>query len=391
MKYSSVRCRVKVGLERWREPRLHYPLGYKPSLDGLRALAILSVMLFHFGATGFAWGYVGDDIFFVISGYLITAILLYEYARNGRISFRSFYYRRALRLLPALAVPCLVFFGLSCTILKNPKQAAQEVAVVIFYIANWTRAFEAGVPKALGHTWSLSVEEQFYMVWPGILLVTLTVRPFRQFACCAVLTLVAVVILWRAHLTAAGAAVDRLYFGTDTRADAFLIGAAVALALSVPRVASHVAAPARYLWVPAAVVVVAVPAVFPWFDRHMFYGGYSVVALAAAIIVAAALYDGLLARALGNRVLVWIGRRSYGLYLWHYPIMLLCLLHFHVPDGVRLTLLAGTGAFVAAALSYRFVELPALQLRYVKPPPIRAAQLTDEASGLIPPQPADSL
>jgi peptidoglycan/LPS O-acetylase OafA/YrhL len=142
---------------------MHYPLGYKPALDGLRAVAILLVILFHGGAPGFRWGYIGVDIFFVISGYLITAILLKEFAQRRHISFRSFYRRRALRLLPALIVLCLVFLCVSCVMLNNPKQAAQEVATVIFYIANWTRTFNAGIPKALGHTWSLSVEEQFYM------------------------------------------------------------------------------------------------------------------------------------------------------------------------------------------------------------------------------------
>jgi peptidoglycan/LPS O-acetylase OafA/YrhL len=217
-----------------------------------------------------------------------------------------------------------------------------------------------------------------------IVVAILRVRPFSWFAPCAVLALVAAVIFRRAYLTAAGASVDRLYFGTDTRADALLIGASLALTLSMPRIAPHAAALTRYLWFPAAVIVVAVPAAFPWFDRRMFYGAYSVVAFAAAIVVAATLYDDLLARLLGNRVLVWIGRRSYGLYLWHYPIMLLLLLRFHIPDGIRLTLLEGAGAFGLAALSYRFIERPALELRYAKPMSIRPTQSTDGSDALVP-------
>lgn len=358
----SVRSRLKLNAPG--AAKMYYPLGYRPALDGLRAMAIVPVILFHGGAPGFAWGYIGVDVFFVISGYLITAILLHEYTQTGWISLLAFYRRRALRLLPALAVLCLVFFCLSCAVLRNPKQAAAEVAAVVFYMANWTRAVGAGIPKALGHTWSLSVEEQFYMVWPLGILALLRIRPSNRLAIGAVLSLVLLVMFWRAYLTFRGGPVNRLYFGTDTRADEILIGAALALVLSIPRAALWLSTIARHLWFAAAVAVVAVPALLPWFDRRMFYAGYSMVAVAVAIIVTGALDDGLLARLLGRPALVWIGRRSYGLYLWHYPIMLLCLLEFHVPEGVVLTIIEGAGACALAGLSYRFIERPALQLRY---------------------------
>jgi peptidoglycan/LPS O-acetylase OafA/YrhL len=355
---------------------LYYPLGYKPALDGLRAFAILPVLLFHGGAPGFRWGYIGVDVFFVISGYLITSILLNEYVRRGKISFLAFYRRRALRLLPALVVVCLSFFCLSCVVLKDPKQAAQEVAIVLLYVANWTRALDAGVPKALGHTWSLSIEEQFYTAWPLVVLAILSFKSSARFAFRFIVALALAVACWRACLAVEGISADRLYFGTDTRADALLIGAGLAFALATPGMAVRLESVTRYLWIPAAILVIALPAIFPWFDRRMFYAGFGIVALSAATILAAALYEGFLARVLGSRTLVWIGKRSYGLYLWHYPIMLLCLLQFRVPDGVALTLIEATASLVLAALSYEFIERPFLQLRYSKLTDVESAQFT---------------
>jgi peptidoglycan/LPS O-acetylase OafA/YrhL len=308
------------------------------------------------------------DIFFVISGFLITSILLKEHAETGTLSLRAFYRRRALRLLPALSLLCFLFLWMSYTVLNIPMQGLKEVLITVFYFGNWTRAFGTGLPQYLGHTWSLAIEEQFYMLWPLLLLAILAVSVRVTSALRLVVALVIAVICWRAVLTLHGATADRLYNGTDTRADALLIGAALALALATPAYAARLTSVARYLWLPATVVIVAVPALLPWDDRRMFLGGFSVVAMAAATILTAALTGGPLARILSNPAFVWIGQRSYGLYLWHYPIMLIGFLQFHMPQGSRLSLIEVTGAFVLATLSYRFIELPFLERRYVSSP-----------------------
>jgi peptidoglycan/LPS O-acetylase OafA/YrhL len=124
---------------------------------------------------------------------------------------------------------------------------------------------------------------------------------------------------------------------------------------------------ARSLWIPAAIMVIAPPAIFPWNAPSMFLGGFTVVAVAAAIVLAAALQEDRLARLLGHAVFVWIGKRSYGLYLWHYPVMLTGLLQFHIPQSLTLAAIEISVAFPLAALSYRFVEYPFLQRRYAKP------------------------
>jgi peptidoglycan/LPS O-acetylase OafA/YrhL len=265
---------------------LHYPLGYRPALDGLRACAVLPVLMFHGGAPGFGWGWVGVDLFFVLSGYLITRILLHEQAATGRIDLLGFYRRRALRLLPALALLCVAFLAYAAVI-GIAWHGAREVFVVAFYVGNWTRAFGIGLPQYLGHTWSLAIEEQFYMLWP-LLMIALAASARVKAALRLVCAMLVAVICWRILLHVSGAHPDRLYNGTDTRADALLIGAALALALARPAVAARLATAARHAWLPAVAVIVALPALLAWDDRLMLLGGYSVVALAAAVILLAA-------------------------------------------------------------------------------------------------------
>jgi len=207
---------------------MYYPLGYKPALDGLRALAVLPVLLFHGGVPGFQWGYIGVDVFFVISGYLITDTLLKEQAETGCISLLGFYRRRALRLLPALALVCLAVLLFMGLVANSWNQAWREIAIVAFYAGNWTRALGTGLPQYLGHTWSLAIEEQFYIRWPALLLAILALNPTIISSLRLILALVIAVTCWRIFLALYGASADRLYNGTDTRADALLIGAALA-------------------------------------------------------------------------------------------------------------------------------------------------------------------
>ena len=309
-------------------------------------------------------GLRGVDPFFVISGYLITTTLFREHVQTGGISLMAFYRRRALRLLPGLAVLCLAFLLYAAFVIHNLSQGCEEVFIVALYVGNWTRAFGVGLPQYLGHTWSLAIEEQFYMLWPVLLLIILAVSSSIASALRLVVALIIAFICWRAVLALQGASADRLYNGTDTRADALTIGAALALALQYAP--SRLDQVARYLWLPAVIIIVAVPMLFPWDDERMSLGGFSVVGLAAAAILTAALNVGPVARILSNPAFVWIGQRSYGLYLWHYPIMLVALIHFHIPLGSRLSLIELVSAFVLAAFSYKFIERPFLERRYVK-------------------------
>lgn len=202
------------------------------------------------------------------------------------------------------------------------------------------------------------------MLWPALLLAILYFSPHVTSALRFVAAIVIAVTCWRVVLALNGATADRLYNGTDTHADALLIGAVLSFALAIPSFAGRLRLIAQYFWPAAVAIIAAVPAVFSWDDRRMFLGGFTVVGLAAATLLTAALSGGIPARVLGHPLFVWIGRRSYGLYLWHYPIMLAGLLYFHIPQGYRLALIEVACAFGLATLSYKFVERPFLERRY---------------------------
>jgi peptidoglycan/LPS O-acetylase OafA/YrhL len=363
--------------------RLHFPLGYRPALDGLRAIAVMPVLAFHAGVPGFSWGWIGVDLFFVISGFLITSILLIERAANGRFLLLDFYRRRALRLLPALVMLGAVFTSYA-VIVGRAAILPRELIPVIFYVSNWTRALypiSQGFPRYFGHCWSLAIEEQFYMIWPIALIVLLRIsgRPWT-----IVLATVAAIGLWRAGAALIGFDATRIYNGTDTRADALLIGAA--MALSPPHVTAKLIGMARYLWLPMLAAVILIAEKFNWSGSVLAFGGFSMIAAAFTLVLLATLAKrGLFVALLSIGPMVWIGRRSYGLYLWHFPIFAVALFDFHIQSGTPLMIaLVFGGAVGCATLSYRFIEVPFLAMRYSRHEP--EAMNNAGAAGLIRPR-----
>ncbi|MGP0029925.1 MAG: acyltransferase family protein [Acidimicrobiales bacterium] len=361
-----------------------------PGLDGIRALAVLAVLGFHGGVPGFGGGNIGVDIFFVLSGFLITSLLVGEWEKSGTISFRSFYERRARRLLPAL----MVLMGLICVYAAyyaEPDTLSTlrgDALSTLGYVANWRFIFSHqsyfvhyGPPSPLLHTWSLAVEEQFYLVWPAVALFSLRHWGRRGAGVAAALigTASATVTV---VLADAGASTDRLYYGTDTRAQEVMIGALLAIV-----------APALHRWhrgsgsasgpgarvPPGRVAVIAgagaVGAVGLVWAAHsvdgqggfLYHGGYAVIALctAAVILVVVELPRSPMGRFLGLRGLGYIGLISYGLYLYHYPLFL--ILNGQRTGLTGLPLLAlrlgVTGGM--AVLSYHLIELPIRNRRRV--------------------------
>jgi peptidoglycan/LPS O-acetylase OafA/YrhL len=359
-------------------PAAGFRLGYRPALDGLRALAVLAVLGVHSGLSWAGGGWAGVDVFFVLSGFLITALLLEEWQRTGAVSLRRFYLRRALRLLPALVVLLAVcwLFARACLPPRQEALTRQGVFSALGYYANWRVFRHPDVHDLLTHTWSLSVEEQFYFLWPLALAVLLRLRLGRP----ALLGIVAAGVggcaVLRAVLWHGSHAFPELYMRLATRADTLLLGCLTALLASgglLPRAGwgralLHLAAGAALLYLGWVLVC----------GRHTsdgwYYGGYTLLAAACAVLVAA-LVSGpprALAWLLEARPLVWLGRLSYSLYLWHYP---LCLLHAAyvarlgkllgtpVPEALRLPLLYAA-VLLAAALSFYLVEQPFLRLKH---------------------------
>lgn len=345
-----------------------------PALDGLRALAVAAVLVFHALPASLPGGFWGVDLFFVLSGFLIVRLLLDEQAGQGRIALLRFALRRLLRLGPALL---LMLVGHSLLVVAGRPEAGPRLPAewgwALSYSGNWARAFGLQPGPELGHLWSLAVEEQFYLLGPPLLILGLhAAGSGRGLAgdaarrlTVAALALALAVAAWRVALQAAGAPVERLYNGLDTRADALLLGAAWALAQR--------GWPALAGWRPPALLValaglgwVAALRGSAWDHPGVYRLGMPAMALASLVGIQAALAGGLGSAWLAHPALVQIGRWSYGLYLWHFPWLL-----FALDQGAQGTALLGAVALPAiacAALSFHAVEQPILR-RWAPPRP----------------------
>ncbi|MDZ4187675.1 MAG: acyltransferase [Hydrogenophaga sp.] len=308
---------------------------YWASLDGLRGLAVAAVMLFHAQVSQVKGGFLGVDIFFVLSGFLISSQLLRELSRTGRVRWGSFFMRRLVRLQPALALLLLVYaLGWVAGLVPGPGTVvARDVATVLLAMAHWARAFDWYPPDYLGHAWSLGIEEQFYLLW-ALLLASLgaqVARPGRVFLLAVVCALAS--MLWMLWLQTAGAGPVRLYNGLDTRAMALLCGCALAGGLHTcqPQLldaaafqpftpkAQHVAS---FAGLGALGLLLWAMVNADWRAATMFPWGYMAAALLSALLVWSVVVapTGRLPCLLAWRPFVFLGKISYGLYLWHYPL-----------------------------------------------------------------------
>ncbi|HTZ91552.1 MAG TPA: acyltransferase family protein [Streptosporangiaceae bacterium] len=348
---------------------------YMPGLDGLRAIAVLAVIAFH---EQFSWapgGLLGVALFFTLSGYLITDLLLSRWLATGRAHLANFWARRARRLLPALFV-MLAIVTAWVTLLDRARLADLRgaVAAAATYSSNWYLIVQGqsyfsrfAPPQPLDHLWSLAVEEQFYLIWPWLLLAGLYFVRRRRSASAirwlAIPTLVlaagSAVLMWVLYHPAVDP--TRVYEGTDTRACGLLIGAALAMVWSSGTAGRASRTVARVLDVPA-MLGLAVIAVMIWrvgqYSTFLYHGGLVLLGFATAAVLAASACPGsLVGAALGWRPLRWIGVRSYGIYLWHYPVIVLTTPANGTEDLPR-AVWQIAASIAIAALSWKFVEEP---------------------------------
>jgi len=346
------------------------------ALDGIRGLAVLGVLLFH--ADLLRGGWVGVDVFFVLSGFLITGLLLDEHREWGTVSLRGFWARRVRRLVPALLV-VLAAVVVAWTAMARATDALRgDVLATLGYVANWHfidtdqsyfASFEA---SPLRHAWSLSIEEQFYVVWPLAFLGLVRLR--RPLALALLLVAVAASTWWMHHVAADPGQLSRAYYGSDTRASAILLGCAAALGLDAlrrtrPWTVDHVLRRVSVPLVAAAglalaAVAVAVPEDARWLYRN---GGFTLVGLAAAALVVAVpqLPRGRLRRFLRGPGIVRLGLISYGLYLWHWPVAL-AVGELDLPRAVALFAQLIIPVLLAE-ISFRLVEQPIRRVRLRRP------------------------
>ncbi len=347
-----------------------------PGLDGVRALAVLTVIGFHEGASGLSGGFLGVDIFFVLSGFLITDLLVSGYDRAGRMDLAGFWTRRARRLLPALAV-MLVVVTAAATVIEPGQEASLRLALLAAatYTSNWYQILhhvsyfaaisQAGAPPPFDHLWSLAIEEQFYLVWPLIVLCVIVRLDARRARVTCALIGAAVSALVMAIQYTPGGDPSAVYYGTGTHASALLIGAALALAWPLRRLAAIPAAHTRRLDIAgiAGLVVLAWAAGhFSGSDPVVYPVGLLLAAFGAAALVSAAAGHGVIAVLTSWRPLRWVGVRSYGIYLWHWPVIALGTAL--VGPGASSAWLwpVETGVTIAlASASWRYIETPIMR------------------------------
>ena len=352
-----------------------------PGLDGLRGIAVLAVIIYHADVSWLVGGFLGVDVFFVLSGFLITSLLIDELTRTNTVDRAQFYIRRIRRLMPALFLVLLFSVLVSgLFVLDAAYHVRRDLPWAITFVLNWSYLFfeqsyfvNISRPPLLQHLWSLSIEEQFYVIWP-ILLIGLYKVKIRNltprvkiFIASSVLAIASTA--WMIYLSVSNGFPipndpSRVYFGTDTHAMGLLVGCATAALWRSERLNERLTPDRAAAMNGLGLFSIAGLAYFFLFvselNEFLYRGGFLVLSVLTAILVIVAAHPGLkFGRRLGNPVLKWFGDRSYGIYLWHWPIFVLMRSGIDIqwPDPIAFVVKVAI-VLVVADLSYRFVEMP---------------------------------
>jgi peptidoglycan/LPS O-acetylase OafA/YrhL len=345
---------------------------YVPGLDGIRAFAVLAVMGYHFGVPHMEGGLLGVGVFFTLSGFLITGILLSTWEKTGGFALRRFWLHRARRLLPALAVLLVAVLGVSAIVERDQLATRwHEAVAAAFYVSNWAVIANGQSyfdyftgPQPLDHLWSLAIEEQFYLFWPLALLVLLRLCNANTAKVARItLALAATSFVLMSILAMPGFDNTRVYEGTDTRAGELLVGAALALVYRPSRVRTPEKWGARIgidlAGLAALGVLVWLVTATTFYSMSLYRGGLLLLSLATALLVAVASHPAsLLGRALGVEPLRWIGERSYGIYLWHMAVVAFTPQNLLDNYSLRLAIFHLALTLALAAISWTLVENP---------------------------------
>ncbi|MBC1374335.1 acyltransferase family protein [Listeria farberi] len=349
-----------------------YSRKYVPSIDGLRALAVIAVIAYHLNFSWAKGGFIGVDIFFVLSGYLITNILLTQWEKNQSLQLKQFWLRRFRRLIPAVYVMIVVVVIYSVffhpEILKNLRG---DAIASFFYVSNWWFIFHNisyfdsfGLPSPLKNLWSLAIEEQFYMVWPLFLLVFLKWVKNPKLLLKIVIGLGLLSAILMTVLYVPGTDPSRVYYGTDTRAFDLLAGCALAFVWPFNRLSPVVPKKSKAALNIAGTISILFFVLFTAFvseyQPFLYRGGLLFVAILGVIMIATISHPAsYLSKIFSFKPLRWIGTRSYGIYLWHYPIITLTtpVLEITQPNIWR-AILQVAATVIIAELSFRFIETP---------------------------------
>lgn len=350
---------------------------YIASLDGLRALAVIAVIAYHLNLPFAQGGLLGVTVFFVLSGYLITGLLTEEYRTTRRINLPQFWLRRVRRLFPAIVLVIVVVAAL-CVLFNHALLTKMRPDIIpsLFWFQNWWYIFRGlsyfdalGDPSPLTHFWSLAIEEQFYVIWPLILLLLFKVGANSKVVRRICLALALASAAWMAVLFDPNVDPTRVYYGTDTRAFSLLIGAWLSFVWpgyalseeSTRGVSPEFIRIMDGVGTAALLGVVIMMVLVSGFSEFMYRGGILLCSILTALVIAVLVHPrSALARFASLPPFVWIGKRSYGMYLWHYPIILLLNPLNNVDGGYAwwIIIVAVALIFLVSELSYRFVENP---------------------------------
>ncbi len=351
--------------------RLKHPPRYLPGLDGLRTISVIGIIIYHLNSQWLSGGFLGVDTFFVISGYLITSLLLFEYENYGEINLVNFWIKRFKRLIPAMLFVTL--FTVLYVLAFDPKLLESikgDAIAALLYISNWwyifqdVDYFDQFKPMPLKHLWSLAVEEQFYIFYPMILM--LFFKLFRRkkwvVVVFAIISIASAALMF--YLSAPGANNSRTYFGTDTRLQTLLLGVIFAFVWPAFKLKAKPPQLGRNLIDIFGIIALGV---LLWLfyavneqQYFLYSGGFYAISLMTLVIIASVVQpSGLLSRFMGNPLFLYIGKRSYSLYLWHFVIV--TFVHHHFVAGqypFYMYIIDVVLTFVMAEISYRFVETP---------------------------------
>ena len=349
---------------------------YIPALDGLRAFAVIAVILYHLDATILPCGLLGVTVFFVLSGYLITGLLFKEWRETKAINLPQFWLRRVRRLVPAIIF--LIVGVAALTTFLAPDlltKLRNDIVAALLFFTNWWYIFQdvsyfeaMGAPSPVTHFWSLAIEEQFYIIWPPILLLLFSHHVKRRNIQRSILVVCAISVLLMAVLYNPTGDPSRVYYGTDTRAFSLLIGAWLAFEFPQERIMGygrrglddHGRQVSGIAAIFALIGMIVMMMLINGYSSFLYYGGILLLSLLTAVLIVALVNPAsIVARIFALRPFVWIGQRSYGIYLWHYPLLLLMNPRNYTgetPWYIYLVQIAVV--FAVAAFSYRFIENP---------------------------------
>ena len=347
---------------------------YYPALDGVRGWMAFGVLVAHVHLPWFPGAMMLMELFFVVSGFLITSIIWRNVTKHGRVNLVEFWKRRLLRLYPVLIVVVVVFTGIALLVVEDPGPSLKDAAATLFYVSNFTKLYDYHFPTLFGQTWSLAIEEQFYLLWPVLFWCLLRFR-LNTFSVAGFLILIAAACtLWKIYLINSGAPWSRLYYAPDTRMDAFVAGGL--LALFYPHLQQWCQRPLSHaLLVLGSCAYLVLLAFGTPHEMAYFHWQQStaIVLCSMLTLLLVSPRNSAFKSLFSTRASVFFGQRCYSIYLWHWPVIWMLLVTLN-PD--RLVLLAITLPLVLAlsCLSYSYVEIPFQAIRNSSARPEPAAK-----------------